>query len=95
MKRETYPDFMKTDSAQQLDQIFQDRRLFRRWLATQSRRVNNPLSHQQSRQIIHIAKQHGLTVRALLEDLTGDHWQYGPHIHIDNFHIPVAPGFQP
>ena len=95
MKRESDKVGINGSANQQLDRIFQERKLFRRWLVTQSRRVNHPLSHEEAKQIIQIAKQHGLTVRALPEDLRGDHWQYGPHIHVDNFHIPVAPGFQP
>ena len=85
----------------QLQQIWSSKNLFFNWVKnTQSlSRINNPLSHNEARQLIENAKTLGFNVRLTEAGIRGleitGKWKGIVHFHINNLHIPVEPGFKP
>jgi hypothetical protein len=53
-----------------------------------------PLTKEEADRLIENANKNDIPVRAKPNDLAGDHWE-GPHIHVNERHVPVEPGYQP
>jgi len=83
------------------DEIAFDPRNFIRWVHSKSKAAANTgtyLPDELVREMMQVAQQYKLKIRALPEDLIGHPgkapWDV-PHIHIGNEHVPVRPGFTP
>ncbi|HRP03217.1 MAG TPA: RHS repeat-associated core domain-containing protein [Candidatus Kapabacteria bacterium] len=84
----------------QLNQIFQDKKLFVNWLkGNQSlTRQSNPLNKLEAQQIIDNAKKLGLNLEGNLKGLQGleitGQWGGIPHFKVGNVHIPIGKGLE-
>ena len=69
-----------------------DQRALRELIDETSNKGHKPLSTDNANTLMDMAEEVGFRVRASANDLKpiNNHWKRGPHIHIDEKHIPVA-----